>query len=77
MLNGIFFNLYVGADHNLDLNLGIAPSVLAGDQLGNTCQMGNYEVQSASNGLPSYIGAMVILSLCFSLIPLGSFTYDL
>ncbi|KAM3341022.1 APETALA2-like protein 1 isoform X1 [Capsicum galapagoense] len=45
-------------DHNLDLNLGIAPSVLAGDQLGNTCQMGNYEVQSASNGLPSYIGAM-------------------
>ncbi|PHT72029.1 Floral homeotic protein APETALA 2 [Capsicum annuum] len=47
-----------GGNHNLDLNLGIAPSVLAGDQLGNTCQMGNYEVQSASNGLPSYIGAM-------------------
>lgn len=47
-----------GANHNLDLNLGIAPSVLADDQHGNTCQMGNYEFQCASNGLPGYRGAM-------------------
>lgn len=58
----MFFNLYTGADHNLDLNLGIAPSVLANDQLGNTCQMGDYVVQCASNGLPGYRGAVVISS---------------
>ncbi|KAL3358442.1 hypothetical protein AABB24_015522 [Solanum stoloniferum] len=49
-----------GADHNLDLNLGIAPSVSADDQGGNTCQTGNYVVQCASNGLPGYRGAMNI-----------------
>ncbi|WMV44805.1 hypothetical protein MTR67_038190 [Solanum verrucosum] len=48
------------ADHNLDLNLGIAPSVSADDQGGNTCQTGNYVVQCASNGLPGYRGAMNI-----------------
>ncbi|KAL3327854.1 hypothetical protein AABB24_035493 [Solanum stoloniferum] len=48
------------ADHNLDLNLGIAPSVFADDQGGSTCQMGNYAVQCASNGLPGYRGAMNI-----------------
>ena len=65
MFNDIFFNAYAGADHNLDLNLGIAPSVLADDQGGNTCQMVNYVVQCASNGLPGYTGAMVISSRWF------------
>lgn len=47
-----------GATHNLDLNLGIAPSVLADDQLGDTCQIENYEFQCASTGLPGYRGVM-------------------
>ncbi|CAN4121609.1 unnamed protein product [Withania somnifera] len=46
------------AIHNLDLNLGMAPSVLADDQLGNTCQIENYEFQCASAGLPGYRGVM-------------------
>ncbi|KAJ8538318.1 hypothetical protein K7X08_014858 [Anisodus acutangulus] len=40
-----------GANHNLDLNLGIDPSVFADNQHGNT-------FQCASLGLPEYRGAM-------------------
>ncbi|XP_060201637.1 ethylene-responsive transcription factor RAP2-7-like [Lycium barbarum] len=40
-----------GPMHNLDLNLGIAPSVFADDQHGNTFQCATY-------GLPEYRGAM-------------------
>lgn len=57
------FHPYVGASHNLDLNLGIASSSLADEQHGNTCQMVNSEFLLASNGLTEYKGAMVIWSL--------------
>ncbi|CAN4116985.1 unnamed protein product [Withania somnifera] len=44
------------ANHNLDLNLGIAPSVLADDQLGHTRQIENYEYQCVPTGFPGYRG---------------------
>ncbi|KAK4342972.1 hypothetical protein RND71_038788 [Anisodus tanguticus] len=53
-----------GANHNLDLNLGIAPSALADDQQGNTFQCASY-------GLPEYRGAMKSPTTMGSKLPHG------
>ncbi|KAM3339953.1 hypothetical protein P3S68_029823 [Capsicum galapagoense] len=43
-----------GSSHNLDLNLGISPSSYADNQYGKTTQIGNYQFQYGSTGLPEY-----------------------
>lgn len=45
-----------GRDHNLDLNLGISLSSYAENQHGNTSQIGNFQCQHGSNGLPEHHG---------------------
>ncbi|KAH0752632.1 hypothetical protein KY285_005780 [Solanum tuberosum] len=45
-----------GTDHNLDLNLGISHSSYAENQHGNTRQIGNFQCQHGSNGLPEHHG---------------------
>nr|XP_009783133.1 PREDICTED: floral homeotic protein APETALA 2-like [Nicotiana sylvestris]XP_016452443.1 PREDICTED: floral homeotic protein APETALA 2-like [Nicotiana tabacum] len=43
-----------GTTRNLDLNLGISPSSYADNQHGNTSQIGNFQGQHGSNGLPEH-----------------------
>ncbi|XP_015089448.1 AP2-like ethylene-responsive transcription factor TOE3 [Solanum pennellii] len=45
-----------GTDHNIDLNLGISLSSYAENQHGNTSQIGNFQCQHGSNGLPEHHG---------------------
>ncbi|KAM3205375.1 hypothetical protein P3L10_028785 [Capsicum annuum] len=43
-----------GLSHNIDLNLGISPSSYADNQHGKTTQIGNFQFQHGSTGLPEH-----------------------